>query len=416
MRTKIPRILWSAKDGPWLASGYGVMGKHLLPRFAKKYGKKNILIFAPVFQQYEIREWEGMTCLPGLKHDFGEEMIESHVQNHDVTFVLQVGDWFPLKVLPQLAAQDRVLWVQWAPMDWMAVPKDYIQGILKPAWRVVPWNRYAQKMFQAAELPNVTEPIPLGLETSLWRHIDRSQLPESMKSLGFSEQTFNILIVGANQRRKYWQEQLEGISVFRKANPQVQVRLYFHTTTETGGESDLKNACQLYGLGDIVLYPDQYVMANGGLTEEQMVRIFNCGDVVLNASHEGFGFSMAQAQAVGVPVIALDDQASTEIVSYGAHVPSMGFDHGQQWLKPIPSPIGIAQALEHFWSKKNLPWGENNERAIRHIQENFSWDLVASKWFALIEELMAERESHSMYIPSPSKMLRRRANDVREVS
>lgn len=388
-----------------------MVGKHLLPRFARQYGADNIVIMAPVYVRDFTTEWEGMQVLPGINWDYSEEMVKSHWDNHHPSFYLQVGDWYMLKQVPQLAAQNQILWAQWSPYDFLRVPQGVVDNTLKYAWKVVPWGRYAEEKLRAHGLTNVTPPIPLGVETQLWQPLDRHRFPQVMGSLGFKETAYNILIIGANQRRKYWFEQLTGVGLYAKAHPEVEVRLYFHTHMQTGGEADMALILEECGLGKSWVGPDAYTLACGGYSEEQLVMMVNCADVVLSATLEGFGLVQAQSQACGVPVITLSTGVGQEIVQYGAEVGMQGADYAAALTKPIPSPLNVADALDALYPLR----GQRSSLAVEHIRKHYSWDVVADQWFALIEQMMFERERDSLYVPTEpgSLLLEKAARAVR---
>lgn len=411
------KILWSAKDHPSLHSGYGVMGYHLLPRLADRYGKKNIVIYAPVFQQAGQGEWEGMKVLAGTKMDYGENMIYDHWREERPTFLLQVGDWGGLREIPQLAAEDKLRYVGWHPFDFVSLPAQTIAATVRFAWKVVPWTEYAYKKFTGPpyNLGNVARSIPLGVDVNVWKPgLDRKDLPLVMKSMGFGYEpnAYNILLVGANQRRKYLAEQIHAVGMFRKAHPEIAVHLYLHTMM--GGEVDLAGALDGAGLEGAYAYASPYVMSQGGLREDQMVKLYTCADVVLNCALEGFGLSMVQAQALGVPVITLAEGPGPEIVRFGATVPTQELDlETPSAPKALPSPIMIGLALETLLDSR----GQRSDEAVRHVRETYSWDRVAVQWFDLIEgTLLPELSKYSMEVPATtSAVLRRRARQLVEL-
>ena len=150
----------------------------------------------------------------------------------------------------------------------------------------------------------------------------------------------------------------------------------------------------------------------GGLTEIQLGAVRNCADVVLNACLEGFGLVQIQAQACGVPVVYLEEGPGTELVVYGAGIPAMGVDYTMSLLKPIPNPVGVASALTELYKFR----GQRSEQAVRHIRENYSWDVIAEKWFALLEkDLLPEMDRLSLYVPTPSPLLQGRARREVEI-
>ena len=409
-----PRILFNAKDHPDLNSGYGIASRYLLPRLGDHYGRENIFIYAPVYQRDHVGEWDGMKVLPGVDWSFGENMILQHYQNYDCNLLLQVGDAWPLGVLPDLASQDKLLWVQWIPVDWLGMPKNIYYRI-KPAYKLVPFTKYGENALRKAGLPSVEPAIWLGLDTDLWKPMGREEFPTLMRSLGYSWDSFNLLIVAANQIRKQVRPMLEGISIFRKLRPEVDVRLYLHS--HLVGERDLRADLDELGLNEITAFPEPYILQQGGFEEDQMVKVFNCADVVLNVCLEGFGLSQTQAQACGVPVLTLNEGPGPELVQFGIEIPVLAVDTApQQFAQPLPNPAAIGAALEDLWNRQvenGAPL--RSEAAVRFIQENFSWDKIASQWFDVIDRCMEDRVRYCLQIPSPSPDLDTRASKLVEV-
>lgn len=405
-----PRILLNAKDSPWAPSGYGNIVKHLTPRLAARYGADNIIIFGPVYGRDEVREYAGMRVLPGTTFDFGEDLVLDHYKRNDCTMLLQIGDWAQLRRIPELAAKDEILWVQWAPFDILHVP-DFLRQILKFPLKIVPFSQYGERRLRELGLQNVHKTIWLGLDLEVWKPLDRAELPGLMDSVGFREDTYNVLICQANQRRKYLQETLQGIGAFRAAHPDAKVRVYMHTWMERGGEANLNQAVEEAGLADVTKATEGYKMVLGGFTEVQLAKLFNCADVVLDCAFEGFGLSMTQAQAVGVPVIGLVEGPMAELVKVGMMLPTDYIDYSLALHKPVASPAAIGQALGELYTQGV----RKSEHPVAYIRDNFGWDQIASQWFEAIDEVMDMRERFTLYVPEPSARLRRKAREIVEL-
>jgi len=217
--------------------------------------------------------------------------------------------------------------------------------------------------------------------------------------------------MAANQERKNIREQLEGIRLFKQVNPQVPLRLYLHTQMRR--ERDLYADIDELGIGEIVTYPDPYIMQLGGIKEEEMVMMFNCADVVLNACMEGFGLGITQAQACGVPVVYLLEGPGPELVVHGVGVPAISnVTYPNQMTKPNPNPMAIAHALEELWDRQVKNKGPlRSEKSIQFIQENFSWKKIAEQWFGVIDKVMWEKEKYCYDIPEPGEELDERAKE-----
>lgn len=408
-----PRILFHAKDHMDIPSGYGIISRYLLPHLRDRYGAENILIHAPIFQREHVGEWQGMKVLPGVDFNNSESTILDHYEHHRCNLLLMVGDVWPLGLVPDLAAQDRLLWVSWLPHDWLGAPQNVLIR-LKPAHKIVPFSRYGENALRQAGLPNVAPAIWLGLNLDLWK--PGPMAPRFMDLCGYSSDTFNILIVGANQERKEIRAALEAIAAFRRLSPQAQPRLYLHTHMR--GERDFYADLDGLRLEDIATYPEEYLMVNGGCEEWELVEVFRCADVVINVAMEGFGFVHSQAQAVGVPVMCLSEGAGPELVQFGVEIPPAAVGTARnQMSQPVPDVMTMARALCELWQKRveaGAPM--RSPAAVKFVQENLGWDRIAEQWFGVIDRCMEDRMRYCMQVPDTAPWLAERAAALVELS
>ncbi len=400
-----PRILFNAKDHPALRSGYGILSKYLLPLLGDHYGKDNVIIYAPIYQKDAIGEWEGMRVVAGNEFNYGEGLILEHYQYYDCNLLIQVGDTWPLGILSDLAAQDKVLWIQWIAVDWLGMPKNIINRI-KPAYKLVPFSKYGENSLRQANLPNVDKAIWLGINTDIWKPIERDTMTNVMRSLGYDYNTFNLLIVAANQERKGIRQALEAIHIFRKVNPDAKVRLYLHSPVT--GERDLRADADELELTDVITFPESYTMTQGGFSESQMAQVFNCADLLLNVCMEGYGYAQAQAQACGVPIVCLSEGAGPELTIFGWEVSPLGVvTSSHQMTQPLPNPAGTARCIEEAY-KMRMGKGSplRSENAVRFVKNNLTWDKIALQWFDVIDRCMEDRIKHCMQVPDVADWLK----------
>lgn len=409
-----PKILWNAKDAHYVGSGYGNITKHLVPRLADHFGKDRIVVFAPVFNKDRVEYWNGIRVLPGRRMDYGEDVMLEHYNHEEATMLFMVGDFMSLNHVFEWAARDQIVWCQWAPWDWLN-ESDYIRQLCRTPTMLVGFTKYAEQRFRdaAGESKNVYPAIPIGLDTTIWRPIDRREMPTVMSDMGFSDDTYNIFIVANNQRRKFLREQFEAIRMFSEARPDANPRLYLHSPFESG-EYDLNYQLESAKIKDITTRTDPYQYLLGGLPEDALCKMFNCADVVMNVSFEGFGMSVTQAQAVGVPVIGLREGPFTELCKVGVAVRANHVDYtsSETMEKPVALPEDIAESLTVLYDAGT----RKSEEPMAFIRENFDWDVVADQWIWCIEEVHRLRERHTMYVPEPSPELLAKAKKRVEVS
>ena len=124
-----------------------------------------------------------------------------------------------------------------------------------------------------------------------------------------------------------------------------------------------------------------------------VVALMNTFDVFLTTSRgEGFGLTIAEAMACGVPVLATNGSAISEVVGPGGVLVE-----GQAFLT---NPYGVdliiadtkAMAGQLVMLARNPEWRkELGEAALAHVRANFSWDEAAARFDAYIHALTTQR-------------------------
>jgi glycosyltransferase involved in cell wall biosynthesis len=117
--------------------------------------------------------------------------------------------------------------------------------------------------------------------------------------------------------------------------------------------------------------------------------LYNAADIFVTTSRgEGFGLTIAEALACGVPVIAQNVSAIPEVVGPGGilieperliTVPS-GED---MWLPDIAS---FSQAIERLYRSAGAR-RDLGEAGTEHVRKSFNWDTAAAHFNDLIKEL-----------------------------
>jgi len=122
------------------------------------------------------------------------------------------------------------------------------------------------------------------------------------------------------------------------------------------------------------------------------VRLINAADVyVSTTSGEGFGLTLAESMACGVPVVVTDWAAEAEVVgpggvlipplfdAYGTAVryhSTYGMDWGYPDARAFTQPVTDLLAKPH--RRKAL-----GEAGRQHVKRSFNWDDAADQFTAL---------------------------------
>jgi glycosyltransferase involved in cell wall biosynthesis len=111
-----------------------------------------------------------------------------------------------------------------------------------------------------------------------------------------------------------------------------------------------------------------------------MPAAYMLADVVVSASRdpEGFGRIIAEAQAMGRPVVATDHGGARETI-----VPGIS-----GWLVPPRDPTALATAISEALSLGVAERHQLGRRAMAHIAANFTREAMCARTIAVYEELL----------------------------
>ena len=222
---------------------------------------------------------------------------------------------------------------------------------------------------------------------------------EAKQQFGLEKDHFLVLRVDKNSGRKDYPASWKALAPFMHRNSNV--RVHFHCQGE-GLEHGLDIRSMLTRDPDI---DARFSLPKNldtwmGWSENDLVGLYNAADVFLTTSRgEGFGLTIAEAMACGVPVIAQNVSAIPEVVGPGGilieperevTVPS-GKD---QWLADIPA---FTAALERLYNSRGAR-RDLGRAAREHVLSKFSWNDTAAIFDRNITELIAEGEKAAKQI------------------
>jgi len=326
--------------------------------------------------------------------------------------VVSLGDpWEQLQLLfenpydaQRLLLQYRPL-IGYLPIDGVGNPPSW--DLLEKCMKRVAMTRWGQQAMPEAPV------VYHGVETETYYPVS-SKRPitlsngdvvtskrECKEKFGFSPNGFLVLRIDTNTLRKDYSASWKALTPVIKRHKDIQV--HFHCIKQQtnlgvnmeamlGRDPDTKSH---------YFFPD-LVTATTGWPTQDVVGLINAADVFLSTSRgEGFGLTIAEAAACGVPVIAQNVSAIPEIVGPGGVLveplttitSTTGQDH---WLADIPA---FTEALEHLY----LAGGVRRKLglAARDHVTKFSWDFAAERFHEFVEEL-----AHGQADPSGDEVQR----------
>lgn len=404
------RILYSS-NAIWCNTGYGVQGKHLIPRFSAMPvvgGAENVVLYF----------WYGLAggamrlgphlALPGFGGPYGADLVGEHVRHHNIDAVITLVDVWTQEGVAESVSP--ATWLPWFPVDTEPLSPRVLEVIeqrngARGEARVVPvvYSKFGRRMLTDAGVESVY--VPHGVDVDIYRVLEAGE-EIRVEGLGaFTWPAFRAhvapsashlaVMVAANKGfdRKAFAEQFEAWARFAEGKPGA--RLYVHSDPlSIGNGPNLQHLAQALGIGDRVIFPDRYSLLMGMYPPEYLALLYNAADVLLACSKtEGFGVPLIEAQACGCPVVTTDFASMPELVCYGISVRPAGrmwHPHLEGWWA-MPDVEGIAEALAHLHTWDSRRASSRGRDASAEIHHEFGWDVVAAGWQRVLEGVAVER-------------------------
>ena len=327
------------------------------------------------------------------------------------TFILRTVIDQIIKVRESLREQGKneFVIVYYYPIDNAKVPKDWINNVVSKVDIPVTYTNFAKKVSleNDPELKDI-EVIYHGTDKELFQPYPQN-IVESMRKTfwgqGYGER-FIILNVNRNQPRKDLHRTFAVYSLVKKLFKDEPRQPYLYILANPGdiGGNIIEVASQ-YGLvwGKDWFSPDP-ARYNPmlGIDEKQVSMIYNLSDVVIStALGEGWGLSLTEAMASGIPVIFPDHTSISEIIgegnARGVLVPAGVHENNiclgppdNNLVRPLVDTKAMADAIFDCY-KDYDKYKRTAETSVDWVP---SWKQVGQKWKQIFQKAIELKENH----------------------
>jgi glycosyltransferase involved in cell wall biosynthesis len=289
--------------------------------------------------------------------------------------LLHADTHFFVSFLPLLEAwQGAVL--GWFPVDYARDQNPTaILPLLKRCNRILSLSSFGVKQIQK----NYTGPcevVPLGVNNRLFYPVSSESERLALRAeLLWPESAFVFLMVGNNFWRKGLEYAIESFYQFKLKYPDLarQAFLYLHTESAEG----LIELISVYGLSEQIKISEGFDPYKRPLNQKSLLKLYQASDCLLLTSlGEGFGMPLIEAQACGLPIIASDHSAISEVVGQaGLLIRSPQVICGQSaesivWLR-APDTLDAADKMAEMMTQSALRI-EFSRAGLRQAQAH-SW-------------------------------------------
>jgi glycosyltransferase involved in cell wall biosynthesis len=368
-------------NAPWSPSGYGQQMALFAPRLARH---ADLAISAFHGLANSPLHFGDLRIYPGSGSGWGNEIVIPHAQHHFGSvrggLVISLADVFVLEP----AVWREVNAASWVPVDHDPAPPAVLDFFAATGAVPIAMSEFGQERLRDFEPLYV----PHGVATDVYRPQRRDEV---RAALGLPGDAFVVGIVAVNKgvpSRKSLAELIEAFAALRSRHDDAF--LYLHT--EFYGQhqgTHLPSLLDALGVDEqSVKVVDQYRYLLDPFPPEEMAAIYASLDVLLNASMgEGFGLTVLEAQACGVPAIVTDFTAMTEVCGAGWKV---GYDRhwtDQGSWQARPRLEEVVESLEECYRLDERARRELHARAREHALAYDADRVTAEHWLPALQEV-----------------------------
>ena len=372
------RILW-VSDSPLLGTGFGRVTRELTMRLAKVPGIEVACLGWSYDGWPYDRDRFPVLIYPSRASTHGQDNFDRVLEEFKPNLVITLGEIWMIDWLHAHPARPQFKWIGYFPVDGGPVYPPW-EPILKNADEIVAMSEFGQQVL-ATGLPSKRIQVILhGVDSGKFRPLaERPALKSHERFRG----KFVVGCVARNQPRKNIPAL---VKAFARLSQRIDnLHLYLHMDPCDVGY-DIVTLLRRYGLEGKADVSVPNFNLSQPLSDEQLNRLYNLFDVtVLPSTGEGFGLPIIESLAAGVPVVATDCSACSELVRGRGELVRIltTVTVGANLIEHAVIDVDdLAACIEKLYRNPEL--GRQYAEAGLAFARSLSWESLMPKWLQLI--------------------------------
>lgn len=381
------RIL-CVSNSVWTGTGYGTQIAQLIEHL-RRMGHQVALFANYGLAGGKIEMGDGLRVYPAALDPAGNDMIHGHADHWNADLVIVLYDAFAMN--GHIIRQMSQLVCFWQPVDCQPMSRADLHQFNIGGAQPIAMSKFGRQMMvdegldpyyapHGIDTQKIFTPVSEA-ERSALRAIDDGR----MKPIPEDAFVIGSCVHNKDAERKSIFEAMSAFALFRRKHKDALYMVHTLPHPVMSG-NDIIGMSDFLGITPYVRWADPYSLLGGEYTQEDMAKWYRKLNLYAMPSRgEGFGLPGMEAQACGIPVVATDCSAMTELVGPGWLVggqPRWQPGHQSTWITP-----DIGELLAAYKDAYN---GGAAARAgeAREFAEGYDADLVFDRyWVPILDEL-----------------------------
>jgi len=242
--------------------------------------------------------------------------------------------------------------------------------------------------------------LPHAVNNKIFKTLEESETKQFIAdALPQTKDKFLLFWNNRNARRKQSGSLIFWFNDFLKKVGKDKACLIMHTNPSDEHGQDLNAIIQELGLTN-----GEVIFSTQPVQPEILAKIYNAADCTINVSDaEGFGLSTLESLSCGTPIIVSMTGGLQEQVTDGENWFGIGLEPSSKAIigsQEVPyiyeDRLNGEEVVDAMLTLYNMTPKERKELGLagqKHVEENYSFSQLSSKWPVLLEEIHNEMGS-----------------------